>query len=151
MAAGEDELKPLIGDLILVHLVHLRLRGRRRGGLDEPQLGGEHAVTAQPVDRPVPRRRHQPRDRAVGHPLGRPAPGRDRERLRRRFLGKLEVAEVPDEQGEHPGPRVTEYLLKWGQNGFPSTGRISTVPPSRSTGIRAAISVAWSRLSHSYR
>ena len=76
---------------------------------------------------------------------------RDREGLRDRLLGELEVAEVADEHCEHTAPLVTEDLLEGRQvAALPMTGRTSTVPPIRSTGIRAAISVAWSRLSHSY-
>ncbi len=87
----------------------------------------------------------------AGHALGRPAPRRDRERLGDGFLGELEVAQVTDDRGEDTAPLVAKDLLKGGQDALPMSGRISMVPPSRSAGMRAAISVAWSRLSASYR
>jgi hypothetical protein len=59
----------------------------------------------------VARRRDQPRGRAAGHALGRPAPRRDREGLGDRLLGKLEVAEVADYRGEDAAPLVAEDLL----------------------------------------
>jgi len=148
VTAGEDELKPLIGDL---GLIHLGLRDLGCRGCEQPQLGSEHAVAAQPVDRRVPRRGHQPRRRPGWQAVARPAPRGGREGLRDGLLGELEVAEVADDGGQDAAPLVAEDLLKRGQDGLPMIGRTSTEPPSRTAGMRAAISVAWSRSSASYR
>ena len=60
MAAGEEQLEPLVGDRRLVHLV---LHGLRH--VEQPGLRGERAVAADPVDRAVARRGHQPGARVV--------------------------------------------------------------------------------------
>jgi hypothetical protein len=53
MAAGKEELKALVGDSGLVHLV---LGGLRN--FEQVRLGGEGLLAAQPVDRAVSRRGH---------------------------------------------------------------------------------------------
>jgi len=107
-------------------------------------------VTAQSVDRPVPRRRHQPCGWAGRDTLGRPAPRRDLKCLRDGLLGELEVAEIADYRGEDTTPLVAKDLFKRVQDAGPMTGRISMAPASRRAGMRIAISVAWSRSSASY-
>ena len=113
------------------------------------RLRGECAVTTNPVDCPVARRRRQPRAR-VGRLAGsRPALGGDRERLLRGFLGEIEVTEEADQVGEDTAPFLPEDLLE--QRYRSTTGRTSTAPPIRAAGIRAASSSATSRLSASRR
>ena len=88
---------------------------------------------------------------------------RDRERFRGGFLGQVEVTEITDKASQYPAPLVAENLIDqrsapyWAPYWAPyraawaTTGRISTEPPMRAAGIRAAISVAWSRSSASTR
>ena len=81
----------------------------------------------------------------VRHPGIRPALRRDRERLRGGLLGQVEIAEVADQAGQDPAPLVAENLLDQDgsySSGGGTTGRISTEPPIRAAGIRAASSVA---------
>ena len=142
MAAGEEQLEPLVGDRRLVHLV---LHGFRH--VEQAGLRGERAVAADAVDRAVARRGHEPGARVVGRPVARPALGGDRERLLGGFLGELEVAEEADQAGEDAAPLVAEDLLE--DRYHSTTGRTSTAPPRRAAGMRAASSIAASRSSAS--
>ncbi len=107
VAAGEDELEPLVRDRRLVHVV---LHGFRH--VEQARLGDERAVAADAVDRAVACRRHQPGARVGGRPVARPALGCDGERLLGGFLGEVEVAEEADQAGEHAAPLVAERLLE---------------------------------------
>jgi hypothetical protein len=69
-------------------------------------------VAADAVDRPVPRRRNEPRARVVGRAVSGPALGGDRERLLRGFLGEVEVAEEADQCCEDAAPFVAKGLLE---------------------------------------
>jgi hypothetical protein len=91
VAAGEDELEALVRERRLIHGV---LRHERH--VEEPRLRGEGALAADPVQRPVARRRDQPRPRARRHAVARPALRGDRERLLGGLLGEVEVAEEAD-------------------------------------------------------
>jgi hypothetical protein len=63
------------------------------------------------------------------------------------FLGDFELAEEADHAREDAAPLVAEDLL---EDRYHSTiGRTSTAPPRRAAGIRAASSIAASRLSAS--
>ena len=142
MAAGEQELEPLVRD---GRLVHLHLGGL--GYVEELRLLGECAIAPDPVDRAVARGRDEPRPGVVGRALAGPALRCDRERLLRGFLGEIEVAEEADQGGEDASPLVAEDPL---EDLYPSfSGRISTAPPSRAAGIRDASSIAASRSSAS--
>jgi hypothetical protein len=106
VTAGEDQLEPLVFDhsvirLVLGHLGHLKRR----------QLGGERALTADPVDRSVTRGRDEPGAGVLGSSVARPALGRDRERVLGGLLGELEVAEKADQVREDAPPLIPEYLL----------------------------------------
>ncbi len=103
MAAGEDELEPLVGDGCVVHGV---LHGF--GYVQQPGLGGERAVAADPVDRPVPGGRQKPRAGVLGRTCSWPPLGGGRERLLRGFLGEVEVAEEADQRGDDAPPLVAE-------------------------------------------
>jgi hypothetical protein len=106
VAAGEDQLEALVGELELVHVV---LNGLPR--LEQAGLVGERAVAADAIDRAIARGRDQPRARIVGGAVAWPALGGDRERLLRGFLGELEVAEEADQRGEDAAPLVAKGLL----------------------------------------
>jgi hypothetical protein len=93
VAAGEDELQPLVGDRGLV--VHLVLHGLR--DLEQAGLGGQGALAAQSVDRGVAGGPRQPGAGVLRRAVARPACRRDRERLLRGVLGEVEVAEEADE------------------------------------------------------
>src|SRR3712207_1617780 len=71
-------------------------------------LRGQGLLAADAVDRPVVRRRHEPRPRAGGDAVARPALGGDREGLLRGLLGEVEVAEEADERSEDAAPVITE-------------------------------------------
>ena len=143
VAAGEDQLEPLVRERRVVHRSVLR----RLGHLEQPRLRGQGALAADPVDRPVARRRDEPGARVRRDPVPRPALRGDRERLLRGFLGEVEVAEEADQRGQDTAPLVAEDLL---ENRYRSTiGRTSMAPPRRAAGIRAASSIAASRSSAS--
>ena len=106
MAAGEDQLEPLVWDrhvrqFLLAHLV----------GVEQAGLRGECPLAPDPVDRAVPRGRQEPGPRVSRHPGLGPALGRDRERLRGGLLGEIELTEETDQGGEDMSPLVAEDLL----------------------------------------
>jgi hypothetical protein len=140
MAAGEDELEPLVGDRRLVHLVLRRLRR-----VEEARLRGERPLAADAVDRPMSCRRHEPGARARGNAVAGPALGRDRERLLGGFLGEVEVAEEADQGREDASPLLAECLLEH----YSASGRTSIAPPIEAAGMREASSMAASRSSAS--
>jgi hypothetical protein len=142
VAAGEDQLQALVGDLGLVDHVLGRLLG-----VEQPRLRGERAIPADAVDRAVARGRHEPRARVGGGAVARPALGGDRESILGGLLGELEVAEEADQGREHAPPLVAEGLLEDGYHSM--TGRTSIAPPSRAAGMRDASSIAASRSSAS--
>ena len=107
MAAREDELEPLVLNRRLVHGLLHRLRH-----VEQSRLRRKRALAADPVDRAVPRRDHEPCTRVGGHPVAGPALGRDRERLLSGLLGKVEIAEEADQAGEDTAPLVAEDLLE---------------------------------------
>ena len=94
----------------IARVLHLVLGGL--GHLEQPGLLGEGAVAADPVDRPVAGRRHQPGARVVRRPIARPALGGDREGLLSGLLGEVEVAEEADQVGEDAAPLVAEDPLE---------------------------------------
>jgi hypothetical protein len=107
MAAREDELKPLVRDDRLVHVV---LHGCRH--LEQADLRRERAISADAVDRAVARGRDQPATGVGGRPVAGPALGGDRERFLSGFLSEVEVAEEADQAGEDMAPLVAEDLLE---------------------------------------
>ena len=138
MAAGEDQLQPLIGELGLIEHLDLVLHCLRH--LQETGLRGERPIASEAVDRSVAGGDDQPgagiRRRAI---LG-PAFGRDRERVLRGFLRELEVAEVADQRRHNATPLLAERLLDSCHGS--TSGRISIAPPRRAAGIWAASSIA---------
>ena len=163
MTAREDESKLVVRDGS-----HLVLRLCQQGGLLAFGIEGgvlregrlavrEPALSADPVDRAIPRGGGDPRARVVRDATGRPRlQGRD-EGLLDDLLGKVEVAEDPDQRRDGPPVLLPEDtgddLAVVGQAlDQPSsrTGRISTVPIF-APGIRAAASIASSRPGTSIR
>ena len=141
MAAGEDELEPLVGERRRAHRVLLHR--------EQARLRRERAIAADPVDGAVPRGRDQPGDGIGGLAVARPALGGDRERVLGGFLGEVEVAEEADQRGEDAPPVIAEDLV---EDRYHSTvGRTSTAPPRRAAGTRAASAIAASRSSASNR
>jgi hypothetical protein len=142
VAAGEDELEPLVGDDRFVHLVLHRLRDS-----EQLRLRRQRAIAADAVDGAVARRCDEPGARVRGRAVARPALGGDRERLLGGFLGEIEVAEEADQAGEDAAPLVAEDLV---EDRYPAlSGRTSTAPPRRAAGMRAASAMAASRSSAS--
>ena len=142
VAAGEDELEPLVGERGRVHV-----SSTASGTRSSARLRGQRAVAADAVDGPVARGRDEPGAGVGRDAVARPALRGDRERLLRGFLGEVEVAEEADQGSEDASPLVAEDLL---EDRYHSTiGRTSTAPPRRAAGIRAASSIAASRSSAS--
>ncbi len=140
VAAGEDQLEPLVGNDCQFHLVL-----RRFGHVEQSGLRRERAVAADPVDRAVSRGRHEPGAWVVRRPVARPARRGDREGLLGCLLGEVEVAEEADQGRDDPPPFVAEDPVECVYHA--SIGRISIAPPIRPAGIRAASSIAASRSS----
>ncbi len=80
----------------------------------------------------------------VGDPVGGPALGRDGEGVLGGLLGAIEVAEEADQGRHHAAPLVAEDAVY-----HSLTGLISTPPPRRAAGMRAATAIAVSRSSAS--
>ena len=120
--------------------------------LEADNLDDALALAADPVDRPVARRGHQPRPRIVGGALPGPALGGGRESVLGGLLGEVEVAEEADQGRQDASPLVVEDPVDQSATS-PSRGeprrRRPIAPPMRAAGIRAASSMAVSRLSAS--
>jgi len=121
VTAREDQAQAVIHDVVVLYLGSL---------LRYVVLTGDFAATfAQPVDRTEPSRRNQPGPRARRHAFSRPALDRRRERILKRFLGEIEVAEEADQGGENAaGFRAVDRLDRvygWSNS---MIGRTSTVP-----------------------
>ena len=100
MAAREDQAQPVVLDALFVC--------PRRGVVDsdvgrvaDVVEGIETGAPAQAVDGLEASGRHQPRARIGGHAVARPLLQRRPERVVQRFFGDVEVAEQPDQRGEH--------------------------------------------------
>ena len=107
MAAGEDQLEPLVLDHRVVKLVH-----RHFGHLQLPGLFGQRPLASDPVDRPVARGDCQPRAGVGRDSVAGPALRGDRERLLGGLLGEIEIAEETDQRGKHPPPLFAENLFQ---------------------------------------
>jgi hypothetical protein len=107
MAAGEDELQPLVGNGRLIHIV---LRSFRH--LELADLGRQRAIAADAVDRPVACGGHEPGARIRRGAVPRPALGGGGERVLGGLLGELEVAEEADQCREDASPLVAKDLVE---------------------------------------
>jgi hypothetical protein len=92
VAAGEDQLQPLVREMPVFGLVE-----RRLGDLEQLRLLGEVALATDPIDRSVAPGRNQPGAWVRRSALSGPALRRDRERLLSGLLGEVEVAEKADQ------------------------------------------------------
>jgi hypothetical protein len=107
MAAGEDQLKPLVLDHGVVKFVH-----RRFGHLQLTGLFGQRPLASDPVDRTVARGDRQPSARVGRDSVAGPALRGDRERLLGGFLREIEIAKETDKRGQDPPPLVPENLVQ---------------------------------------
>ena len=107
MAAGEDQLEPLVLDHRVVKFVH-----RRFWHVQLPGLFGERPVAADPVDRAVARGDRQPSAGICGNPVAGPPLCGDRERLLGGLLGEVEIAEEADQGGKYAAPLVAEDVVQ---------------------------------------
>jgi hypothetical protein len=105
-------------------------------------LRRKRAVAADAVDGPIAGGGEQPPARIGRYAGDRPPFGGDGKRLLCGVLGAFEVAEVADQGRQYAAPLIAEDLPEVDQPGCSTVGRISTPPPSRACGIRAAISIA---------
>jgi hypothetical protein len=107
VAAGEDELQPLVGKRRRFHRLLLGFRRLEQAGLLD-----QAAITANAVDRAVARGRDQPGAGAGRDAVAGPAPGGDREGLLGGFLGEVDIAEEADKRSEDPPPLLAEGPLE---------------------------------------
>jgi hypothetical protein len=107
VAAGEEELEALVRKAVRFHLVLRRFRD-----LEQARLLDQDPVTADPVDRPAPRRRDQPVPRVGGDAASRPLIGGDREGFLTGFLGEVEVAEEAEQRSEDAPPLLLVDALQ---------------------------------------
>ncbi len=149
MAAHEDELESLVRDHRGLHLVRAIKVGRQ-----QPELSGQHAVAAQPVDGPAAGRGDQPGGRVTGHPP---------DGQRRAAIANASAA-ASSARSKSPRKPISEASRR--PHSSRKTCSIGGVPragslvvdhdrpdlhrtPKRTAGIRAAISVARSMSSAS--
>src|SRR5579864_4582166 len=141
MAAREDELQALVGEVCRVHGCVIGVAGFEQAG-----FRGQDPLAADAIRRSVPSRGHQPGARVVRNTRLWPAFGSNKEGLLRGLLGEVEVAEKADQGGQNAAPFLAEDVIERGYQ-YTSEGRISTAPPKRAAGTRAATSMAASRSS----
>ena len=131
MTAGEDEPQLVIRDLFILG-----------GFLRHVLFVGDFALTAaQPIDRLEPAGRHEPGPWICGDAVNRPLLHRGRERLLKRLLGEIEVAEETDQGGENATRLGAVDRLESLYEVVSHTGRTST-EPHLADGIRDAIEIA---------
>src|SRR3954454_17045161 len=100
VAAGEDQLEPLVGNHSL--LVLRELLGPR----EQLRLAGQRLLAADPVDRRVPGRGHDPGARVAGSSVAWPPLRRPDEGVLHRVLGEVEVTEDAAEDRDRAGRLV---------------------------------------------
>jgi hypothetical protein len=108
MAAREDQPQSIVGDghLVLRQVVP-RVGGRqvrldRRLAAEQLGLVAQSSVATESIERPVARRRGDPRRGMVRDPAHGPRIERGDERVLDRLLGEIEVAEDADERRDRP-------------------------------------------------
>jgi hypothetical protein len=100
VAAGEDQLEPLVGNG--GGLVHRFLRRIGKLAGQHPGFLGECPLPPDMVDRAVAGCRDQPAGRVGRLAITRPAFRGDRERLLGRVLSQFDIAEESGHRCEHP-------------------------------------------------
>ena len=166
MTAREDKAKPVVGEAAVAPEAHVILLPSSvdEGGLDLGELQRLASGPTDPVKRPVARRRGDPCPGVARDAIPRPGLERGHERVGKRLLGQVEVAQDADERGQNAAGFITEGPLDvladrvGGQAVAPApatsespmsrSGRTSTEPYA-APGHRAAASSAASRLGHS--
>ena len=111
MAAGEDQLEPVIGHGLLLEA---EFRPRRVGAIQVMRLRVPlvtDRLAAQPVDGPVAGSRDDPRARIGRQALRRPPGGRHGERVLDRFLGGVDIAEKADQGSDAAAVLTAEDSL----------------------------------------
>ena len=148
VTAREDEPQPVVRDGALLRGVRLGLLLEVHEDLEGLDAVGEHALAADPVDRPAARGHGDPRAGVRRRAGAGPGPQRVGERVLQRVLGQREVsADVADQRGEDAPGLLAEGALDRARAHIPGismTGRTS-MAPWRAAGIRAACAVAVSR------
>ena len=100
VAAGEDQAEAVVFDA-LVLVCHAGCRDGLELLGHAAQRGIEPGVPPQLVDCLESSGRDQPRARVLRHAFARPRVERRRERVVHRFLGPIEIAEQPNQRGQH--------------------------------------------------
>ena len=148
MAAGEDQLEPLVGDHSFL-VVRELLRPR-----EQLRLPRERLLSADPIDRRVPGRRDDPGTGIARRSVARPTLGGANEGVLHRVLGEVEVTEDAAKDRDRAGALVAvgadELLYEATSASRITTGRTS-MWPRRADGIFAAHSSASSSVSTSIR
>jgi hypothetical protein len=107
MTAGEDEAQAVVRNR--AHLLVLS-----RPLLQERELAVERSLAADPVEGPVARCGQKPGRRVVRHPVARPPLQRGCERILKRVLGEVEVAEGADQGREDAAALLAEEAVSVG-------------------------------------
>src|SRR5207248_11327509 len=140
MAAGEDQLEPVVLDAAVVTVERVVARSQHRRLLVLP---GADRLAAEAVDRPVARGDHEPRPGVGRDPIAWPALQRDRERLLGRLLGDVPVAGDADEARDDAAPLGPEGVVERGlDGGYMSQIGLTSTLPVRAPGILAAAWIA---------
>jgi len=150
VTAGEDQPQPVVLDTAFVVLFRFACGREHRGLL---HLGGPRRRPSHAVDRPVARRRRQPRPRVARDAIaGPPFDGR-REGVLGALLGQIPVARDPDQSGDDTSPLIPEGLGDGGLDGGPYISQIglTSMVPMLAPGIFDATSIASSRSLQSTR
>ena len=114
MTRDEDEAQQVVADVVVERGFEI---GRGELALDREivavflVLAALQLVAAQPVERAVLRRRHQPGARIVRDARLGPALERDDERVLRELLGDADVAHHAREPRDQPGRLDAEHRL----------------------------------------
>jgi hypothetical protein len=109
MAAGEDQLEPLVFDYRVVKFVHGHF-----GHLQLTGLLGERPLASDPIDRPVAGGDRQPSAGVGRNPFAGPTLRGDREGLLGGLLSEIEIAEEADQRGQDTPPLLAEDLFQQG-------------------------------------
>ena len=81
-------------------------------GAERVELGGQHALTTEPIERAMACDLEQPSLRVVGHAAVRPRLERTQQRVLHDLLGEVEPvgAEPAGQHGHHPAGAVAEQM-----------------------------------------
>ncbi len=124
MAAGEDQLEPFVWNCfhhrLLLKLVHQTCLPSQHLLLFRQRL-----ITPNTINGLAPRRRRNPGPRVIRNPILPPTLQRHHQRILKRILRQLKIAQIANQTGQHP-PRLPaeclgDYLVyvthEWGRIG----------------------------------